>query len=257
MTIRNDTRKDDYFKSIATLAKAEGEGANSRPAFGRETFIAASDDVIKPGSGKDDVGDVVKIHEHYQRNIGKKFTGAAPLQDASSLKVQQSKLRTIISVGAHPAFRTRTDGTSPAKEFLQTFDDVLGDLQVASKRSLPVYDKLVSVCRAQRTKFKSKPDVLTRAEIAEAIAPPKAKPEELSILRRLAGSIRKLGERADMSGAAECLENAAMALSPRIQYLEELEKNEALLDQVNALPEALRAAALAAMEAAQVEAEAE
>ena len=257
MTIRNDTRTNDYFRDIAALAKAEGEGANSRPEFGRKTFVAASDGVIAPGKGKEDVGDVVKIHEHYQNNIAKKFVGTAPMQDESSLKVQLSKLRTIISVGAHPVFRTRTDGTSPAGEFIALFDDVLSGMQIANKRSLPVYDKLVSVCRAQRTKFKSKTEMLTREEIAAAIAPPKAAPEELSILRRLAGSIRKLIENkdVDMSGAAECLENAALALSPRIQHLEELEKNEALLDQVNALPEALRAAALVVMEAAQNEGE--
>ena len=61
MTIRNDTRTNDYFRDIAALAKAEGEGANSRPEFGRKTFVAASDGVIAPGKGKEDVGDVVKI----------------------------------------------------------------------------------------------------------------------------------------------------------------------------------------------------
>ena len=170
MTIRNDTRTNDYFRDIAALAKAEGEGANSRPEFGRKTFVAASDGVIAPGKGKEDVGDVVKIHEHYQNNIAKKFVGTAPMQDESSLKVQLSKLRTIISVGAHPVFRTRTDGTSPAGEFIALFDDVLSVMQIANKRSLPVYDKLVSVCRAQRTKFKSKTEMLTREEIAAAMA---------------------------------------------------------------------------------------
>jgi hypothetical protein len=239
-TIINDTRKADLFKLAAKLGREEGEGKNSRPMFGHIAFMGAADGVIYSGDDKKVKDDVKPLYEKYLNGLGDRYTfaGAADTSEKST-KVQISKLRQFVIVGGLPFFSTsRDNGTSTvAKDFATLCGDRITNLAQLSVKSVPVYDKLVAIMRAQRAKVKAGTAApLTQDEIDAAIAPSASSPEELTVVRQLMGRLRKLAEKPEFAGSAEYLEAAARVLAPRVEMLEAMEQDEALEETLADIP---------------------
>jgi hypothetical protein len=234
-TGQNDTRKDDLFKAVRALGVAEGQGKNSRPEFGLALFTAAAQGFIQSSldekKAPDDVGPLyLKYLEGATNNkTGYAYKGVAD-DNPKSRKAQISKARQLVIVGNSPMFSaTRTGNENAARDFAELMDARIANLAKQSTKAVPVYDKYISVMRAQRAKIKAgKNEPLTMDEIDAAIITVKADPEELSTIKSIAGRLRKLAEGDLCAGSIDHLLKAASALQPRIEELEKAEKEQDL-----------------------------
>lgn len=249
----NDTRKTDFFKRAYDLGKLEGDGKNSRPDFGFEAFLAAADGVIV--SGKDDNDDVKPLYSKYLGGLGKHYDFAGMADGASnekSVKSQVSKLRQCVIVGGLPMFLTSRDGgeNKLASKWLTLVKERITELAKVSPKAVPVYDKFVSVMRAQRGKFKTnKTEPLTADEIDAAIVTSAPNPEELKLIKTVFNRIGKLMEDPLCAGSLEYLEAAAKALAPRVAQLETAAEDEEMDEQLASLTPEQKAKMLARLAA--------
>ncbi len=245
----NDMRKKDLWTEALALGKDEGEGKNARPAFGRAAFLAAADGVILSGKGEDDV---FKLFGQYAKGLNKYTYNGLADRSEKSLKTQVSKLRQLVVVGGMPMFSTsRDNGTSKvAAQFIKLVDDRIAALADTSEKAVPVYDKFISVMRAQRAKVKAgTPEPLTQDEIDAAITTKASNPEELKIVRQIYKKLITLSEEKICEGSAEFLLAAAKVLLPRVAILEADSEDEALDEQLDALTPEQKARMLAKLAA--------
>jgi len=248
-TGNNDTRKADLFKAVFELGKAEGKGKNSRPEFGMKAFMAAADGVVYSTDGKKAPDDVKPLYAKYLAGLEKRADYAG-FNDTceKSVKVQVSKLRQLVIVGGHPMFSTARDGgtSTVAKDFIELVDARIINLAKQSTKAVPIYDKIVSVMRAQREKIKAgKLEPLDQDEIDAAIVSKASDPEELKTIRAAMGRLRKLAEGDLCAKSAEYLLKAADALQPRVNELERLDAEEDLEETLAEISDEQIAAILA------------
>jgi len=160
MTIRNDTRLEDFLKRVKDYGKAEGDGLNAKPSYALDVVQMAHEGVVGDDHAEG-IWDKFKEASSKTKGVEKLKTSTAKTD-----KVRVSETRQLIAVGSIAAFDP-SDVMNRAVAIIQANNDVRGS----------TYQNLVVVARAQ---IKQRASALSDDDITKAITPvsPEAKDEQ-------------------------------------------------------------------------------
>src|SRR5688572_4637792 len=161
MSIRNDTRLEDFLGRVNEYGNAERRGLNAKPDYARDGVDMSHNGVIS---------------DDHAENVWKGFSAAAGrtkgserarTSTAKTDKVRISETKTLIGFGKFNADHDPLDVFDRAVNIINENHDAKGS----------TYQNLVVVARAQ---LKKRAEPLTDQEIVDAITPaaPETKAEE-------------------------------------------------------------------------------
>lgn len=170
MTIRNDTRLEEFLKRVKEYGKQEGDGLNAKPAYALDV-VAMSHDGVIGNDHAEGVWEKFKDASAKTKGLEKLKTSTAKVD-----KVRVSETRQLIAVGTIVAFEP-SEVMSRAVTLIAGCADARGS----------TYQNLVVVARAQ---IKQRSAPLTDEEIISAITP--ASPEEKNEMELLQRHVKAL-----------------------------------------------------------------
>lgn len=153
---QNDNRRDNLFKQVRELGRDKTKGEDSLAKLFNALLCGSNDGFVTLDKDSDGVDDAARFYEAFIQSGQKARTYA---RNAESTKVQVSKLRSAVKVGAMT--------TCDAVVVFGTAKDLHYKAVAAGNKVRPMYQALVEIARQQ---LKTDRD-LTDEEILECIYP--------------------------------------------------------------------------------------
>lgn len=172
---RNDTRREDFEKSLTTYGKAYGQGTNSRPAAAQAALEASVQGIAGPN-------DVKELWTLFQKSAAK--AKSIEYKEEGSFTVQVSKFKQFLTMGQLPV---------DAVEVMGRATDMISELAMdeTTRKALKgsAYDNMVKIAREQ---IKEGDNALTDDHIRSILMPDAPPKDEAKILKGVSKTLEKL-----------------------------------------------------------------